>query len=50
MRLGLIGLIGVASILSYLFRRFEKEVFVFGIIIIIALFTGPFYSRDLLNM
>lgn len=46
MRLGLIGLIGVASIVSYLFRRFEKEVFVFGIIIIIALFTGPFYDEQ----
>jgi hypothetical protein len=46
MRLGLIGLFGVASILSYLYRRFEKEVFVFGIIIIIAFFTGPFYDEQ----
>ncbi len=46
MRLGLIGLFGVASILSYLYRRFEKEVFVFGVIIIIAFFTGPFYDEQ----
>ncbi|HZL22736.1 MAG TPA: hypothetical protein VFC05_05395, partial [Nitrososphaeraceae archaeon] len=30
----------------YLYRRFEKEVFVFGIIIIIAFFTGPFYDEQ----
>jgi hypothetical protein len=46
MRLGLVGLFGLASILSYIFRRFEKEVFVFGIIIIIALLMGPFYNEQ----
>jgi hypothetical protein len=45
MRLGVSGLIGFATILSYLFKKFEKEVFVFGIILIIALFVGPYYNE-----
>jgi hypothetical protein len=49
LRLGIIGLIGVVSILSYVFRRFEKEVFVFGLIIIIAVFAGPYYDEQRLN-
>ena len=28
-----------------MFKRFEKEVFVFGIIIVIALLTGPYYDQ-----
>ena len=43
LRLGLAGLFGLAYILSYLFKKFEKEVFVFGVIVVIALFTGPYY-------
>jgi len=42
-RLGLVGLFGLAYILSYLFKKFEKEVFVFGVIVVIALLTGPYY-------
>jgi hypothetical protein len=42
-RLGLVGLFGLAYILSYLFKKFEKEVFVFGVIVVIALVTGPYY-------
>ena len=49
MRLGLVGLIGIAYILSYLFKRFERETFVFGIIIIIALFAGPYYNEQRFN-
>jgi len=49
MRLGAIGLIGIASILSYVFKKFEKEVFVFGIIIIIAILAGPYYNEQRLN-
>ena len=45
MRLGLIGLLGVAFILSYLYKKFEKEVFAFGIIIIVALLVGPYYNE-----
>ena len=48
-RLGIIGLIGVVSVLSYAFRRFEKEVFVFGLIIIFALFAGPYYDEQRFN-
>jgi hypothetical protein len=46
MRFGVIGLIGLASILSYIFKRYEKEVFVFGILIIIALLAGPYYNEQ----
>ena len=48
-RLGISGLIGIAAILSYLFKKFEKEVFVFGIILIIALFLGPYYNEHRMN-
>ncbi len=46
MRLGTIGLFGIAFILSYLFKKFEREVFVFGIIIVIALAAGPYYNEQ----
>ena len=46
MRLGVAGLLGFAFILSYLFKKFEKQVFVFGIIIVIALITSPYYSES----
>ena len=49
MRLGVVGLIGLASILSYVFRRYEKEVFVFGILIVIALLAGPYYNEQRFN-
>ena len=49
MRLGVIGLVGLASILSYVFKRYEKEVFVFGILIVIALVAGPYYNEQRFN-
>ena len=45
LRLGTIGLFGLALVLSYLFKRFEKEVFVFGIIALVALLAGPYYNE-----
>ena len=45
MKFGLTGLLGLAFILSYIFKKFEKEVFVFGLIAIIALLTGPYYDE-----
>ena len=42
---GVTGLLGIAFVLSYLFRRFEKEIFVFGIIVIVAFVTGPYYDE-----
>jgi hypothetical protein len=44
-KFGLTGLLGLAFILSYLFKKFEKEIFIFGIIIIIALLAGPYYDE-----
>jgi hypothetical protein len=44
-KFGLTGLLALAFILSYLFKKFEKEIFVFGIIIVIAFFTGPYYDE-----
>jgi hypothetical protein len=45
LKFGLTGLLGLAFVLSYLFKRFEKEVFVFGIIIVVALLAGPYYDE-----
>jgi hypothetical protein len=45
MRLGLTGLVGLLFVLSYLFHKFEKEVFVFGIIVVFALLAGPYYDE-----
>lgn len=45
MKLGIAGLLGLAFMLSYFFKRFEKEIFIFGIIIVIALLTSPFYDE-----
>jgi len=45
MKLGLTGLLALTFILSYFFRKFEKQVFVFGIIAVIALFMGPYYDE-----
>jgi hypothetical protein len=45
MKFGLTGLLGLAFILSYIFKKFEKEVFVFGLIVIIALLAGPYYDE-----
>ncbi len=45
MKLGLPGLLGLAFLLSFIFKRFEREVFVFGIIAIIALLAGPYYNE-----
>jgi hypothetical protein len=45
MKLGIVGFLGLAFILSYLLKKFEKEVFVFGIIIVVALIIGPYYSE-----
>jgi hypothetical protein len=49
MKLGLTGLLGFAFVLSYLFRKFEKEIFIFGIIIVIAFFAGSYYYEHRLN-
>jgi hypothetical protein len=45
-RLGIAGLFGFAFIVSLFFRRIEKQIFVFGILIIISLITGPFYNEN----
>jgi hypothetical protein len=44
-KLGTCGLLGLSYLISYLFRPFEKEIFVFAIIMIIALFAGPYYDE-----
>jgi hypothetical protein len=45
MKFGLTGILALTFVLSYLFRRFEKELFVFGILIVIALLAGPYYDE-----
>lgn len=46
MRLGIAGIFGLAFILSYLFKRFEKHVFIFGVIIVTSLLLGPYYDEN----
>jgi len=45
MKFGAVGLLGLAFIASYLFKRFEKEYFIFGIIAVLALISGPYYDE-----
>lgn len=45
MKLGLTGILGLAFILSYLFKKYDRHLFVFGIIIVIAFVAGPFYDE-----
>jgi hypothetical protein len=45
MKFGVVGLLGLAFIASYLFKRFEKELFIFGIIAVVALVAGPYYDE-----
>jgi len=45
MRMGLVGLLGLAFVVSYIFKRFEKQIFVFGILITISLLAGPYYDE-----
>jgi hypothetical protein len=45
MKLGLVGFLGISYLLLCIFKKFEKEVLVFGIIAVIAIFTGPYYDE-----
>jgi hypothetical protein len=49
LRFGVTGLVGIAFLLSYFFKKFEKEVFVFGVIATIAFLIGPYYSDHRMN-
>jgi hypothetical protein len=44
-KFGLVGILGIAFLLSYLFKKFEKQVFIFGIIAAIAFLVGPYYDE-----
>lgn len=45
MKFGITGALGLTFILSYLFKKFEKEIFVFGLIAAVALLAGPYYDE-----
>jgi hypothetical protein len=45
MKLGATGLLGIAFVISYIFRKFEKGIFVFGIIAVVTLFIGSYYNE-----
>jgi len=45
MKFGLTGLLGIAFLLSYLFRKFEKEISIFALVSVVALFAGPYYDE-----
>jgi hypothetical protein len=44
-KLGVPGLFGLAFVLSYLFKKYEKEVFIFVILAVVALLAGPYYNE-----
>jgi hypothetical protein len=45
MKFGVTGMLGLAFVLSYFFKKYEKEVFIFGIIAAIAFLCGPYYDE-----
>jgi len=45
MKMGLVGLLGLALTLTFLFKRSEKLIFVFGLLILISVIAGPFYNE-----
>ena len=45
MKMGIAGLFGLVFILSYFFKKFEKQVFVFGIIMLVSFIAGPYYDE-----
>jgi len=45
MKLGITGLLGISFILSYFFKKFERDIIIFGLIAVIALFFGPYYDE-----
>ena len=49
MKFGITGALGLALVLSYLFKKFENEIFVFGIIAVVALLAGPYYDEHRLG-
>jgi hypothetical protein len=49
MKLGVMGLLGFAFVLSYLFGKFEKEIFIFGIIVVVAFVIGPYHYEHRFN-
>ena len=44
-KFGLAGLLGLAFLVSYIFKKFEKEIFVFGTVALIAFLAGPYYDE-----
>src|SRR2546427_11574252 len=44
LRFGVTGLVGFACLFSYFFRKFEKEILIFGLIAIVAFLAEPYYS------
>jgi len=46
MKMGTAGLFGLAFILSYIFKRFEKQVFVFGALMLVSFIAGPYYNEE----
>ncbi len=49
LRFGTTGLFALSFIISYLFKKYEREVLIFGVIAIIAFLTGPYYNEFRFN-
>jgi hypothetical protein len=49
MKFGLVGFLGLLYILSYLYKKFEREIFIFGIIALFAFLAAPYYDEHRLG-
>jgi hypothetical protein len=45
MKLGVVGFFGLLFILSYLYKKFQRETFVFAVIAIFAFLAAPYYDE-----
>jgi hypothetical protein len=45
MKLGVTGLLGITFLISSLFKRYEREVYILGLIAVFALVLGPYYDE-----
>jgi hypothetical protein len=49
LRFGITGLLAFGFIISYIFKKYEREVLILGVIAIVAFLTGPYYNENRFN-
>ncbi len=48
-KLGIIGFLGLLFLISYIFKKFDKVIFIFGVIVLVAVLAGPYYDEHRLS-